>query len=75
MLAIEICILSTENKNRKKKKCILNGAKKEEGCCGGADRGSKGLQTSWLLLLVVNLFLLIHHVYNARINFKEASHH
>ena len=71
MLAIEICKLSIEIKDR----CNLNGAKNEEDRCWGADRGSKGFQTTWLLLLIAKLIYSIHDMNNARINSKEAFHH
>ena len=52
MLTIEICVLSIENIKRKK---YLNRAQNEEDYCGEADRGGKGLQTTWFLLLIVEL--------------------
>ena len=52
--------MHTEHQKYRKKqnKCILNRAKNEEYNRGEADRWSKGLQTPWLLLLVVKLKLL-----------------
>ena len=52
MLTIEICILSIENKERKNVSLI---ELTKEDYCGEADLVSKGLQTTWLLLLIVKL--------------------
>ena len=63
MLTIEICVLSIE-KNKKRRKKVSN----EEDYCGKADRGGKGLQTTWFLLLIVELVssqsLHEHYLYN-----------
>ena len=53
MLTIEICVLSIEIKKRKKS--IENRAQNEEDYCGEADRGGKGRQTTWVLLLIIEL--------------------
>ena len=53
MFTIEICALSIEDKRRKNN--ILNIAQNDEDYCGESDRGGKGLQTTWLLLLIVEL--------------------
>ena len=41
----------------------------------GADCESKGLQITWLLLLIVKMISLHHDMNHARINSKEVSHH